>query len=96
MKGTGCVEWPPWRLIMQLPCVGNQTKTVRLLTIIGFTLAVAAGTGCSSGSSRYQGVKGGGVNSTTASDGCGVMMFQQRAVATQGRRESLTAVIIEE
>jgi hypothetical protein len=36
------------------------------------------------------------VNSTTASDGCGVMMFQQRAMVTQGRREALTAVVIEE
>ena len=81
---------------MQLPSCVHQAKTVRLSVIIGLTLAVVATGGCSSGSTRYQGVKGGGVNSTTASDGCGVMMFQQRAMVTQGRREALTAVVIEE
>lgn len=81
---------------MQLPGSAIQTKSFRLVGAIGLALIVTAGVGCASGSPRYQGVKGGGVNSTTASDGCGVMMYQQRAMVTQGRRESLTAVVIEE
>ncbi|MCX5691028.1 MAG: hypothetical protein NTV94_14785 [Planctomycetota bacterium] len=81
---------------MQRPQSGVRTNAVRLSVLTGMVVIISGLAACSGGSPRYQGVKGGGVNSTTASDGCGVMMYQQRAMATQGRREALTAVIIEE
>lgn len=81
---------------MELQRCVFRTNTFRLVAIAGLAVVAAGLAGCSGNGPRYQGVKGGGVNSTTASDGCGVMMYQQRAMATQGRREALTAVVIEE
>jgi hypothetical protein len=64
----------------------------RLALCLSLLVAAVVSGGCSGRAVRYQGVKGGGVNSTTASDGSGVMLFQQRAMATHGRRETLSAV----
>ena len=64
----------------------------RLALCSSLLVAAIVSGGGSGQSARYHGVKGGGVNSTTASDGSGVMLFRQRAMVTHGRRETLSAV----